>query len=96
MTIAIEPPKNHTVTEGMNSTVEYCVVIAEPGMAAPIQRSGFSVCVSTVDGTAKGENSNRGLVHVFNWHHDLCYIIHMCTILYDVVIYLQLVRTTSQ
>ena len=91
MTIAIEPPRNRTVIEGMNSTVEYCVVIAEPGMAAPIKRSGFFVCVSTVDVTATGENNNRGLVHVFNWH-----IIHMCTILCNIVIYLQLVRTTSQ
>ena len=56
--IWIEPPRNRAVIEGMNSTVEYCVVIAEPGMAAPIKRSGFSVCVSTVEGTATGKSNN--------------------------------------
>ena len=96
MRIWIEPPRNSTVIEGMNSTVEYCVVIAEPSMAAPIERNGFFVCVSSVDGTAVGKNNNRGFVHVFNWHHDLHDIIHMCTILCAIVIYLQLFRTTSQ
>ena len=57
--IWIEPPRNRAVIEGMNSTVEYCVVIAEPGMAAPIERSGFSVCVSTVHGTAVGKSNSQ-------------------------------------
>ena len=55
MTIGIEPPINRTVTEGVNSTVEYCVVITAPDM---IERSDFSVCVSTMDGTATGKSKN--------------------------------------
>ena len=55
MTIGIEPPINRTVTEGINSTVEYCIVISAPDMTDPIERSDFSVCVSTVDGTAMGK-----------------------------------------
>ena len=50
--IGIGPQRNHTATEGINSTVECCVVIAVPDI---IQRSDFSVCVSTVDGTATGK-----------------------------------------
>ena len=53
MTIGIEPPINRTVTEG--STVQYCVVITAPDMTDSIERSDFSVCVSTVDGTATGK-----------------------------------------
>ena len=60
MTIGIEPPINRTVTEG--STVEYCVVITAPNMADPIERSDFSVCVSTMDGTAMGKCM---LIHVY-------------------------------
>ena len=59
MTIGIEPPINRTVTEGVNSTVEYCVVITAPDM---IERSDFSVCVSTMDGTATGKCM---LIHVY-------------------------------
>ena len=62
MTIGIEPPVNRTVIEGVNSTVQYCVVITAPDMADPIERSDFSVCVSTVDGTAMGKCM---LIHVF-------------------------------
>ena len=54
MTIGIEPPSNPKGTEGMDSSVEYCVTIALPDMTSPIERGGFSVCVSTVDGTATG------------------------------------------
>ena len=59
MTIGIEPSINRTttVTEGSNSRVEYCVVISAPDMTDPIERSDFSVCVSTVDGTATGKNN---------------------------------------
>ena len=49
--IGIGPQRNHITTEAINSTVEYCVVIAVPDI---IQRSDFSLCVSTVDGTATG------------------------------------------
>ena len=62
MTIGIEPPINRTVTEGVNSTVEYCVVITAPDMADPIERGDFSVCVSTMDGTAMGKCM---LIHVY-------------------------------
>ena len=58
MTVGIEPPINRTVTEGENSTVEYCVVITTPDMTDPIERSSFNVCVSTMDGTAMGKNEN--------------------------------------
>ena len=57
MTVGIEPPIYRTVTEGPNSTVEYCVVITAPNMTDPIEHSDFSVCVSTVDGTAAGKNN---------------------------------------
>ena len=49
--IGIGPQRNHTATEAINSIVEYCVVIAVPDI---IQRSDFSLCVSTVDVTATG------------------------------------------
>ena len=54
MTIGIEPPSNPNGTEGTDSSVEYCVVIVVPDMTSPIERGGFYVCVSTVDGTATG------------------------------------------
>ena len=54
MTIGVELPSNPNGTEGMDSSVEYCVVISVPDMTSPIERGGFSVCVSTVDGTATG------------------------------------------
>ena len=56
VTVGIELPRNHTIREDTDPTVEYCVVISVPDMNATIQRSNFSVCVSTVDGTAMGEN----------------------------------------
>ena len=56
MTIGIEPPGNPNGTEGVNSSIEYCVVITLHDLATPIERGGFSVCVSTVDGTATGKN----------------------------------------
>ena len=43
------------MTEGVNDTVEYCVVVTEPDMSAVINRTNFFVCVSTVDGTAEGK-----------------------------------------
>ena len=58
MTIGIEPPINRNVTEGVNSTVEYCVVITTPDMTDPIERSDFNICVSTMDGTAIGKDNN--------------------------------------
>ena len=54
MTIGIEPPRNPNGTEGVNSSIEYCVVITLHDLATPTERGGFSVCVSTVDGTATG------------------------------------------
>ena len=64
MRIGIEPPINRTVTEGPNSRVEYCVVITAPDMTDPIERSDFSVCVSTVDRTATGKNNTYRTPHV--------------------------------
>ena len=64
VTIGIEPPINRVVIEGVNSTVEYCVVITVPDMTDPIERSDFSVCVSTEDGTAMGKNNICMLIHV--------------------------------
>ena len=58
ITIGIEPPINRTVTEGVNPTVEYCVVITAPDMSDPIERNDFNICVSTVDGTAMGKDNN--------------------------------------
>ena len=46
--IWIEPPTNHNITEGVDQTVEYCVVVSVPDMNATIQCSDFSVCLSTV------------------------------------------------
>ena len=54
MTIGIEPPRNPNGTEGVNSSIEYCVGITLHDLATPTERGGFSVCVSTVDGTATG------------------------------------------
>ena len=62
MTIGIEEPRNRTVIEGIDS--QYCVVITAPDMTAPMERSDFSVCVSTVDGTAIGKNNIFKLTHV--------------------------------
>ena len=45
--IGIEPPTNHNITEGVDQTVENCVVISVPDMNVTIQRSDFSVCLST-------------------------------------------------
>ena len=56
--IGIELPTNHNITEGVDPTVEYCVVISVPGTTVTIQHSDFSVCVSTVNGTAMGENTD--------------------------------------
>ena len=56
--VGIELPTNLDITEGTDSTVEYCVVISEPDMTVTIQRTDFSVCVSTVNGTAMGENTD--------------------------------------
>ena len=64
MTIGIEEPRDRTVMEGTNVTVEYCVVITAPDMTAPMERSDFNVCVSTVDGTAMGKNNIFKLTHV--------------------------------
>ena len=58
VTIGIEPPRNPNGTEGVNSSIEYCVVITLHDLATPNERGGFSVCVSTVDGTATGKNNS--------------------------------------
>ena len=59
--------------------MEYCVVITVPDMTDPIERSDFSVCVSTEDGTAMGKNNICMLIHVcFYWHH----IVRMYDIIY--------------
>ena len=50
------PPLRVTVTEGVDRTVECCVQITGPNMSASIQRDDFSVCVSTINGTAVGKN----------------------------------------
>ena len=50
------PPLRVTVTEGVNQTVECCVQITGPDMSTTIQRDDFSVCVSTISGTAVGKN----------------------------------------
>ena len=63
MRVGIEEPRNRTVMEGTNSTVEHCVVI--PG-SDPIERSSFNVCVSTMDGTAMGKNKN---CMTYYWQH---------------------------
>jgi len=36
--------------------VECCVQITGPDMSTTIQRDDFSVCVSTINGTAVGKN----------------------------------------
>jgi len=50
------PPPRVTVTEGVDQNVECCVQITGPNMSASIQRDDFSVCVSTINGTAVGKN----------------------------------------
>ena len=55
VTVEIEELRNLTVIEGLNSTVECCVVISG---SDPIERSDFNVCVSTMDGTAMGKDNN--------------------------------------
>ena len=64
MRVGIEEPTDRTVMEGVDSTVQYCVVISAPDMTAPMERSDFNVCVSTVDGTAMGKNNIFKLTHV--------------------------------
>jgi len=59
VTIGIEEPRVVNVIEGVNLTVEYCVVITEPSMGTTIERDDCFVCVSTVDGTAVGKNIGR-------------------------------------
>ena len=56
VTIGIEEPRVVKVTEGVNLTVGYCVVITAPNMSTTIESDDFFVCVSTVDGTAVGKN----------------------------------------
>ena len=57
VTLGIELRISRTITESVNLTVEYCVVIIQPDIAAPIERGGFSVCASSVDGTATGKQT---------------------------------------
>jgi len=66
--IGIDEPRVVNVIEGVNLTVEYCVVITEPSMGTTIERDDFFVCVSTVDGTAVGKNiGHRGMPAI---HHS--------------------------
>ena len=69
--IGIEPPTNRNIREDTDQTVEYCVVISVPDMNATIQRSDFSVCVSTVDGTAMGENIDYIPIPVLLCHYEI-------------------------
>ena len=71
VTVGIEPPTNRNIREDTDPTVEYCVVISVPDMNATIQRSDFSVCVSTVDGTAMGENIDYIHIPVYNSYYLL-------------------------
>ena len=57
VTLGIELQRSRTVTESVNLTIEYCVVIIQPDITAPIERGGFSVCASSVDGTATGKQT---------------------------------------
>ena len=50
------PPLRVTLTESVNRIVECCVQITGPDMSTTIQRDNFSLCVSTIDGTAVGKN----------------------------------------
>lgn len=56
LTVGIEPPLLRVVTEGVNRTVEYCVVVTVPNVTVAIEREDLFVCVSTMDGTAVGKN----------------------------------------
>ena len=67
VTVEIEELRNLTVIEGLNSTVERCVVI--PG-SDPIERN-FSVCVSTMDGTAMGKDNNCSTSPCIYLHHEV-------------------------
>ena len=68
VTIGIDEPRVVDVIEGVNLTVEYCVVITAPSMGSTIERDDFFVCVSTVDGTAVGKNiGHRGMPAI---HHS--------------------------
>ena len=69
VTIGIDEPRVVNVIEGVNLTVEYCVVITAPSMGTTIERADFFVCVSTVDGTAVGKNiGHKGMPAIYtNW-----------------------------
>jgi len=71
VTIGIDEPRVVNVIEGVNLTVEYCVVITAPNMGTTIERDDFFVCVSTVDGTAVGKNIEHRVSQQFttanNW-----------------------------
>ena len=71
VTVGIELPTNRNIREDTDPTVEYCVVISVPDMNVTIQRSDFSVCVSTVDGTAVGENIDYIHIPVYNSYYLL-------------------------
>jgi len=64
VTMCIDEPRVVNVIEGVNLTVEYCVVITEPNMGTTIERDDFFVCVSTVDGTAVGKNIGHSCMPV--------------------------------
>ena len=84
MLIGIEPPTNRNIREDTDQTVEYCVVISVPDMNATIQRSDFSVCVSTVDGTAMGENINILFISISQHHEVYLTLVHYNLITLDI------------
>jgi len=74
------------VTEGVNQTVEYCVVITVPDTATAINRNNFFVCVSTMDGTAVGERITcMSLVNLYssNQYYSWCVMSGRCPLLYS-------------
>ena len=93
MTVGIDLLTNLNITEGTDPTVEYCVVISVRDMNTTIQPSDFSVCVSTVDGTAMGEKLD--CIFLATMNYDITFALQFYTTL-GFTIYLQLVRTIRQ
>jgi len=86
VTLGIEPPRRVNVTEGVNQTVQYCVLITVPDTAIAINRTDFFVCVSTMDGTAIGEGITcMSLVSLYssNQYYSWCVMSGRCPLLYS-------------
>ena len=77
MTIGIEPPRNPNGTEGVNSSIEYCVVITLHDLATPTERGDFSVCVSTVDGTATGNTIHSAAQNMTYFTVSVMYVVYV-------------------